>query len=193
MRVRTTVVLVLLILSLSVVGSAQEKKTKQKSEHYSGVGMLPRAAARTASQIDIRFSRYSSDAEAQELAQVLFSGGGDALRKALEKRKKIGSISLSSRVGQFDFKLIRSRPIEGGRRVIAVSDRPIQFLEAYNSGRSMDYNVGVLILDLKKNEKGKEEGEGTLIYGADISIKDKMVEIEHMAIDPIRLTNVRKY
>jgi hypothetical protein len=181
----------LFILSLSAVVAAQE--TKPKSEHYSGVGMLPRSAARTASQIDIRFKRYSTDAEAQELAQVLFSGGGDALRKALEKRKSIGSIALSRRVSQFQFKLIRSRPIEGGRRVIAVSDRPIQFAEAYNSGRSMDYNVGVLILDLKKNEKGKEVGEGTLIYGADITIKDKTVEVEHMAIDPIRLTNVRKY
>lgn len=199
MRVtRRILSLVLVVLCVSVFAMTQDaakpKPTpKPKREQISAVAVLPRASARTASWVDIRFNGYSSDAETQELANVLLNSGGDALRKELEKRKAIGSISLSRRVGFFDFKLIRSRPIEGGRRIIAVSDRPIGFLEAYYAGRSLDHNVGILVLELRKDKNGKEIGEGTLIYAADISIKDgHTVEIENLGIDPIRLTNAKQ-
>ena len=30
----------------------------------------------------------------------------------------------------------------------------------------MDYKLGILVLDLKKNKKGKEVGEGMLLYAS---------------------------
>jgi hypothetical protein len=81
--------------------------------------------------------------------------------------------------------------------VIGVSDRPIGFLEAYNSGRSMDYTFGISRCSSKKEEdkgeKQREEGEGTLIYAAKVKVIDKTkVEIENYGISPVELKGVRR-
>jgi hypothetical protein len=158
------------------------------------VASFPRAAATTATWADVRITRYSSDATTKRLAALLVEGGQDALVNALEKMKPIGKASLSHKVGFFDLKLIRSRKTPTGRRVIAVSDRPIGFLEAYNSGRSRDYELGILVMDLKINKKGKEVGQGLLVYAAKVKInKKRQLEIEYLGIDPMTLRNVKKY
>jgi hypothetical protein len=46
---------------------------------------------------------------------------------------------------------------------------------------------------LKKDKKGKEKGEGVLIYAAKVKVLDgNRLDIEHYAIEPIRLMAVRK-
>jgi hypothetical protein len=157
-----------------------------------GAGMRGVGAGSTAN-LNIYIDQYTSDAEAQDLAKVLLDGGSDALLKRLEKADRIGKVQLVRKVGFFDLKLIRSRPIEGGRRIIGVCDRPIQFLEAYVGGRSQDYTFGVVILDLKTNKKGKEEGVGQLIYAAKVKVEDRNVEVENYGIEPARLQGVRKF
>ncbi len=128
------------------------------------------------------------------MAALLVEGGQDALVKALEKLKPIGKASLNQRVGFFDFKLVRSRKTPTGRRIVAVSDRPINFLEAYVSGRSVDYQLGIIVMDLKINKKGKEVGQGLAVYAAKVKInKKRQLEIEYLGIDPMTLRNVRKY
>ena len=166
-------------------------KAKPKVERFSAVASLPRAATRTA-WVDFRFYRYTSNATTNRLAAVLVEGGQDALVKELEKAKRIGHASLSSRIGFFDLKLIRSRKTPTGRRIIAVSDRPIGFLEAYGGGRSRDYKLGIVVLDLKRNKKGKEVGEGILLYASQVKIENGALEIDYVGMDPIKLRNVQK-
>ncbi len=166
---------------------------KPKPEHFRAVASFPRTATTTA-WADIRITHYSSDATTKRLAALLVEGGQDALVKALEKLKPIGKASLSQRVGFFDLKLIRSRKTPTGRRIIAVSDRPINFLEAFNSGRSMDYELGIVVMVLKINAKGKEVGQGLLIYAAKVKINKKgKLEIEYLGVDPMNLKHVQKY
>jgi hypothetical protein len=167
-------------------------KPKPKVEHFTAVASLPRAATRTA-WVDIRVYRYSSNATTQRMANVLIEGGQEALVKELEKAKTIGHASLSMRVGGFDLKLIRSRKTPTGRQIIGISDRPIGFLEAYSASRSMDYKVGIIVLNLKTNKKGKEVGEGMLLYAAKIKIEKGKVDIEYVGMEPISLRNLRKY
>jgi hypothetical protein len=203
----------LIVLGIAICGlamtalplSAQDTKPKKpKPEHYSALAYLPSGAgprmvgAGATMNVDIVIQSYSTDAEAQAMAQLLLSSGSDAVLKALQKKKSIGKVSLVGQVGFFDLKLIRSRPVEGGRLVMAVSDRPIGFLEAYNSGRSMDYTFGILQMQLKakeedKGEKQREEGEGTLIYAAKVKVIDKTkIEIENYGISPVELKGVRR-
>jgi hypothetical protein len=205
---KNLIVLGISICSLAMLAlplSAQNSEPKKpKPEHFSALAYLPSGAgprmvgAGSTMNIDINIQRYSTDAEAQELAQILLSSGSDAVLKALQKKKSIGKVSLVGRVGFFDLKLIRSRPVEGGRLVIAVSDRPIGFLEAYNSGRSMDYTFGILQMQLKtkeedKGEKQREQGEGSLIYAAKVKVIDKTkIEIENFGISPAELKGVRR-
>jgi hypothetical protein len=164
-----------------------------KPEHFTAVASFPRAATTTA-WADVRITRYSSDATTKRLASLLVEGGQDALVTALEKLKPIGRASLNQRVGFFDLKLVRSRKTPTGRRVIAVSDRPINFLEAYVSGRSVDYQLGIIVMDLKINKEGKEVGQGQAIYAAKVKINKKgRLDIEYLGIDPMTLRSVRKY
>jgi hypothetical protein len=46
---------------------------------------------------------------------------------------------------------------------------------------------------LKKNKKGKEVGEGMLLYAAKVKIENGVLDIEYVGIAPIRLANLRKY
>ena len=199
---KRVIVLLFVICCLGVTAfsqtTAQPKPTptakpKPKVEHFSAVASLSQAPATTARWVDVRVYRYSSNATTQRMASTLVEGGQDALVKQLEKLKTIGHASLSSRVGAFDLKLIRSRKTPTGRQIIGVSDRPIGFLEAYNASRSRDYEVGILVLNLKRNKKGKEVGQGMLLYAAKVKIEKGVLDIEYVGMAPIRLANLRKY
>jgi len=168
-------------------------KPKPKVEHFTTVAMLSRAPATTASWVDVRVSRYSSNSTTQRMANVLVEGGQEALVKELEQAKTIGRASLSRRVGAFNLKLIRSRKTQTGRQIIGISDRPIGFLEAYAGNRSTDYKVGIIVLNLKTNKKGQEIGDGMLLYAAKVKIENGKLDIEYLGMEPIRLTNLKKY
>jgi hypothetical protein len=184
-----------LCLSLTVP-AAQEKHKKEK---FGALAYLPSGAgpamvgAGGRANVDLFVNSYTSDADAKIMAGALVDGGPDALLKALEKAKSIGKITLTGRVGFYDLKLIRSHRTANGRRIYAVGDRPVGFLEAYVNNRSRDYPFGILQLDLQTNSKGKEEGTGALIYAAKIKVLDgNSIDIETYGIDPIRLLGVRK-
>jgi hypothetical protein len=152
--------------------------------------ILPSGVTRN---VTIYIDAYSSAQEAQELQATLDSGGPDALLKALEKLKPIGRIEREGTVGFYDFKLIISRPTPNGRQIIAITDRPMGFREEARDARSTEYPFGILQLDLKDDKKGKEDGEGTLIYAA--QIKDLNLEklnIENYSVDPIKLLGVHE-
>jgi len=190
--------------TIATIVPAQEqddfKEKQPKKEHFYALAYLPSGAgmrmvgAGASANVDIRLNSYTSDAQAKTMAKALIDGGSDALLSQLEKAKSIGKINISGRVGFYDFKLIRSHKIEGGRRVYAVGDRPVGFLEAYVSNRSRDYPFGILQLDLKRNSKGKEEGTGTLIYAAKIKVlSGKTIDVETYGIEPIRMMGLKKW
>ncbi len=192
MSIKRILVVTIVMLCTTVVAFSQEEK-KQKDEHFGANAYSLQRGARVVN-VDIRVKSYTDNETTQRLAATLVEGGQDALTKALEKMDDIGSIRLTGHVGFYDFKLIRSRPTPTGRRIVAVCDRPLQFGEVYAGTRSTDYTLGILILDLKKNDKGKEVGTGTLYYAAKVKIKNgKTIQIEHFQIDPVRIVNVKKY
>jgi len=189
--------LAIVALVLSIPAPAQEQKPK--SEKFGALAYMPHGAgpamvgsgARV--NVDLYVRQYTSDEEARSLAGALLEGGSEALLSRLEKAKSIGKITLTGRVGFYDLKLIRSHQTAEGRRIYAVGDRPVGFLEAYVNNRSRDYPFGILQLELKRNEKGREEGTGALLYAAKIKVLDgKSIDVESYGIDAIRLLGVRK-
>lgn len=174
-------------------------EVKPKREKFGALAYLPAGAgpamvgAGARANVDIHVNGYTSDEEAKTLAALLVNSGPNALLKALEKAKSKGKITLTGRVGFYDLKLIRSHRTSEGRRIYAVGDRPVGFLEMYAGNRSLDYPFGILQLDLKTNEKGKEEGVGALIYSAKIKVlESNTIDVESYGIEPIRLMGVRK-
>jgi hypothetical protein len=191
---------VLIACTLDPSGRAATNLTQEgKREKFSALAYLPSGAgpamvgAGAKANVDIYIKGYTTDEEAKTFAAALIDGGPESLHKALEKADSKGRITLTGRVGFYDLKLIRSRPTETGRRIYAVGDRPVGFLELYYSGRSRDYDFGILQLDLKTNKKGREEGAGALIYAAKIKLLDgNTIDVESYGIDPVRLMGVRK-
>lgn len=191
MSLKRIVTLILVMLCATIVVVAQEEK-KQQPEHFAASAYSMSRGARMVN-VDIRVKEYTDDERTQQFASALIEGGQPALTKSLEKADDIGSIQLTGNVGFYDFKLIRSRPTATGRRIIAVCDRPLQFGELYGGTRSTDYTIGIMILDLAKDKKGKEKGSGVLYYAAKVKIKNNTIRIEHFQIHPVKLVNVRKY
>lgn len=197
MKARFFVVCLLLaVLGLSMSLPAQG----YKSEKFSALAYMPHGAgpamvgAGARMNVDLWVDGYTSDAEAKSMAGALVEGGPNALLKLLEKAKTIGKIRLTGRAGFYDFKLIRSHQTANGRRIYAVGDRPIGFLEAYAGNRSLDYPFGILQLELKKNSKGREEGTGALLYSAKIKVLEgNTIDVESYGIGPIKLMGVRKF
>ena len=190
----------LLCMGLTVMpANSTHVNAKTKGESFSAMAYLPSGAGRamvgagaTASPT-INVERYSTDDEAKQYAQTLLEKGPDELLKSLQEAKSIGSVQMQRRLGFFELKFIRSRPSQTGRRIVGVCDRPIGFLESYFSGRSLDNKFGIVIIDLKPNKKGKEEGAGELFYAAKVTVFDgNKVEVENYGIDPVKLMRVRK-
>ena len=156
-------VLVVCGLGVSAAMPPQEQ-AKPKKEKFGALAYLPSGAgpamvgAGARANVDLYVNSYTSDAEAKRLAGLLVESGPKALLKALEDAKSIGKITLSGRVGFYDLKLIRSHRTPEGRRIYALGDRPVGFLEVYSGSRSQDYPFGVLQIDLKTKGNGKEEG-----------------------------------
>jgi hypothetical protein len=164
---------------------------KGGSEVFSALAQLP--VAGTTANVKIYISGYSSQQDADRLHSTLLSGGPNALLKTLRKMKSLGRIEQEGRVGFYNFKFILSKPTATGRHIYAVADRPIGFLEAFASNRSVDYPFGIMELDLKENDKEREKGVGTLIYAAKVRvIGGEKVEIENLTFAPIQLLGVRQ-
>jgi hypothetical protein len=170
-----------------------------KAEKFGALAFLQSGAGRAMVgagarvNVDLYVKRYTTDAEAKHMAGALLEGGPNALLKALEKAKSIGKITVTGRVGFYDLKIIRSHRTPEGRRIYAVGDRPMGFLEVYSGSPSEDYPFGILQIDLKPNKKGREEGEGALLYAAKIKVLNgKSIDVESYGIGPIKLMGVRK-
>jgi hypothetical protein len=198
-RVLVGATLISVIILLTVPAVSPKAEAGSKGESFSALAYLPSGAGMrmigpgATANLTIYVNSYTSDEDAQQYAQTLLQQGPDELLKALEKAKAIGKVEMQRRLGFFDLKLIRSHPTEGGRRIIGVCDRPIGFLEAYYSGRSLDNKFGIVVLDLKMDKKGKEQGNGELIYAAKVKvIESSKVEVENFGIDPVKMLGVKK-
>src|ERR1044072_5899530 len=190
---------VLVACALGVSIAPAQGGSKPKKEKFSALAHLPSGAGRrmvgagATGNVDLYVNQYTSDEEAKTLAALLVQAGPDALLKALEKIKSKGKVTLTGQISFYDLKIIRSHKTPNGRRIYAVGDRPIRFLEAYVGNPSTDYPFGILQLELKTKENGKEEGEGALIYSARIKVLDgNSIDVESYGIGAIRLMGVRK-
>lgn len=201
MRVTILIACCVLVVSGLAISAPMppQEKAKPKKEKFGALAYLPSGAgpamvgAGARANVDLFVNAYTNDEEAKRMASVLVEAGPNALLKVLEKAKSIGKITLTGRVGFYDLKLIRSHRTPTGRRIYAVGDRPIGFLEVYAGNRSQDYPFGILQVDLKTKENGKEEGEGALIYSAKIKVLEgNNIDVESYGIAPIRLMAVRK-
>ena len=122
------------------------------------------------------------------LTAALFDRGPEALLEELRETRRVGYIRPPNSIG-YDLRFAKQIPgDDGGRRVILVTDRPIDFWEAATLPRSIDYPFTVI--ELRLNRDG--EGEGRMSIATKItgnSVFD-LIELEDYA-PPVQLLAVR--
>jgi len=173
------------LMLVSLNGLTQDKP---KPEFFQATAMgRDRAAGRTFS-VNIQINRYSAPDERQALVQAFDSGGMNALTRALEKSKSKGRLAVTGTVG-YDIGYVIQVKTQEGRMIRLVTTRPIYFREAYNSGRSMQYTLSGIQLNLNDDQS---KSTGTLIIAAKLNInKEKELEIESFQ-SPWDLVNIMK-
>lgn len=159
-------------------------------EAYSGVAMgTGGSVGGKTAQFDFRITKYTSDEELQNFAQLLKEKGSDALRRALEKEDK-GRINVVGSTGN-QIAVARKRAQGEDTIITIVTARTMPFLELYNNGRSTGYQFG--FLQVKLNAKG--EGAGQIMAAAKIRFDKKKgkYEIESYGNQYIKATNIRPW
>lgn len=144
-----------------------------------GAGLTP---------VTIRIKRWTSDADDRQLLETLRKGGQNAFLDALLDQKPVGSIGTPVSL-RYDFYYARQEPLKGGgRRIMLISDRPMQMWERMEAAPSRDYPFTVL--ELRLDEEGR--GSGTLAQLVQLRLVGNILGIENLATGPMRLSEVKK-
>ncbi len=190
MNRRMNRLILLLALGIALVSTTSYgREEKKKEDSFTGVAVGTGGTVGGKSiMVDIRIKDYTTDEEVKKFAELLKEGGGDALRRALEKERK-GTVAPVSRLGN-DIAIARKLEANGKTQITIVTARILPFIELYHSGRSTDYQFGVMRFTL--DEKG--EGTGGVIAAAKISFNKKkgIYEVESFGNQYIKLANMRR-
>lgn len=173
---------VALFILLSVSGYGQKIETIQ-AQAFGTTTMMSRNFG-----ITIRIESYSTPADQKTLIDAFQRGGHDKLAETLAKMKSRGRIGITGDVG-YQIAYVRNIATPNGRTVRIITDRPINFGEAYNNGRSMDYDLSLVELHLNED---KDKSKGTLVVGGRFKVnkKTKQIEFESYHSTPWRLTGI---
>lgn len=139
--------------------------------------------------ITINIESYSTPEDQKILIDAFQKGGHDGLVDALKKMKSKGRVSLTGGLG-YQIAYIRSFPNENGRTIRLITDRPIQAGEAYAAGRTLEYDLSGVQLNLAKDPK---KNDGYLVLAGKFLLDKKgQITFESLASGPWRLVNIRE-
>lgn len=137
--------------------------------------------------LDLYITAWTTDQQVKDYVGVLKEKGSNGLVSAMEKADDVGRLSPTGFVGStFRFARYNTTP-NGGLHIVTVTNRPMSFGELYRSGRSTDYQFGIVVLDVDKDGKGT----GKLATICKIKFnKQNQLEIENYGQKPFRIENV---
>lgn len=128
--------------------------------------------------------RWTTAEERQAILDLIATGDGKKIRKGLDDLEDVGRIRFP---GESGYELIYAwQAQDQGKTVIVLAmNRPMASLPGATSGASVDFLVGVAVLD-------PTGGVGTVAPAIELAIKpDGQIDITESAADPIRLTNLK--
>ena len=189
MRKTVALAIVAGFLLAGPVQAQDKKEEKPKPYRFTAFAVNMNSGPR-AGMVDIVLERLTTDEERDTLIAAFVEGGQDALLKALQKVKpRVGYIRTPNSLGydlQYAYRFVNS---DGTSRVVIGTDRPINFWEARNQPRTIDYPF--TIIEMRLDAKG--QGEGRMAAGTKISkSKDgKTIELENYGISPVALNEIK--
>jgi hypothetical protein len=170
---------------LTTLKAGAQDKPQRETIQATAIGQQ-RASGKMFS-VTVTIESYSTPEDQKVLSDAFKNGGHDALVKTLGKMKSKGRVAITGTLG-YQIAYIRSFPIENGRRIRLVTDRPIQFAEAYVSGRTKDYDLSALEINL--NADSKQSDGGLIVAGRFKIDKSQQISFESYGSGPWRLVNI---
>jgi hypothetical protein len=178
--------LLLLAALLAVTAAWPLAQTLGEPEEFTAVAIVNDNLATGAGTVQMRITRWSSEAERTTLVNTLLMKGPSALLDALRETMPVGTIKTPDSLG-YDLHYAQQTPGEdGGRRIVIATDRPIGFWEAWNRPRTVDYPFTVIQMQIDRDGKGK----GTMSYATRVLAHDNVIELENYTSSPVMLTQV---
>jgi hypothetical protein len=178
-------VLTIVVAAMATVKISAQDKPKREVIQAQAMGQN-RAAGKTFN-VTVSIDSYSTPEDQKLLISAFNQGGQAALSKALSKLPSKGRVAVTGTLG-YSIAYVRTFPSENGRTIRLITDRPIRFLEARENGRSTDYDLSALELNLN-NDKSKSAG--SLIIGLRVKVdKDNQLVFESYGSGPWKLVNV---
>jgi hypothetical protein len=187
--IRMSLAGVMAIAGLAALASfdsaAQEEQTVR--EVYQAQAMGQNSQFGQTFNVTINIERYSTPEERQVLVEAFGQAGSNGLFNALEKMRSKGRIAITGTLG-YDISFARKIPTESGYKIRILTNRPINFGEAWVNGRSMDYNLSALELEVNND---KDKSTGVLLPACQFQIDKKTNELEIESYkNPWKLQNI---
>jgi len=183
-----TQALVATLLGVAVMQAPAAAQKDVKEEFEAILTNISNVGAAGLTPVSIRITRWTPDDENERLLGILRKDGQDAFLRELVDVDPVGSIGTPVSL-RYDFFYAREgRTDDGGRRIMLISDRPMQMWERMQAAPSRDYPFTVLELRLDKEGKGT----GTLAQLVQLRLVGNILGIENLASAPMRLQEVKK-
>lgn len=180
--------LILLLLTLFQAYYSPDTFSEEPKSKEIFVGKAVSQAAQKA-EVTITITRWSTDAERDQLLGILLKNGTNKMVDALEDQKETGFIRVEDSLG-YRLRYARETREAGKRRITLATNRPMSFGEQARGGRSQDYRLS--LIELLLDEQGN--GEGTIAPAVKLKVnqKDNTLEVETYSYDPVQIESIQK-
>src|SRR5580658_3647387 len=178
-------VLMMVVLTMAAVKIGAQDKPKREVIQAQAMGQN-RATGKTFN-VTVSIDTYSTPEDQKSLISAFNQGGQAALSKTLSKMPSKGRVAVTGTLG-YSIAYVRTFPGESGRTIRLITDRPIRFIEARENGRSTDYDLSAIELNL---DNDKSKSAGSLIIGLRVKVdRDDQLVFESYGSGPWKLVNV---
>lgn len=174
----------------TIVGLMPATAQETKEERFTANARLTGNMATGASaRVDLTITRWTTPEERERLLRTLVEQGTDAALDLLSDQEATGRVRVGTRLG-YDLRYAWETEVDGQRRIVLATDRPMAFWEVFSMRRTVDYNFS--LIELRLDDQGR--GEGVAAVGVKISFdpESRQLVLEHYDTQPVRLSQVRK-
>ena len=169
--VSAAVAIVYLVVLVGARGAAQEDKPVREVYQAQAMGQGTQLGKNFS--VTINIEQYSTAEERKTVVDAFQQAASEGLFNALEKMHAKGRIAITGTLG-YDVSFARKIPTDSGYKIRVLTNRPIRIGEAWINGRSTDYNLSAIELDIS-NEKDKSTG--VLLPACQFKIDKKTQEL----------------
>jgi len=142
------------------------------------------------STVEMVVNRWSTEAERKRLLSVLLERGPEKLLDVLQAMPRVGYFRTPESLG-WDVHYATHTPLpDGGERVVLATDRRINFWEARNRPRSIDYPFTVI--ELRVNGDGEGEGKMSIATKITVDKDSNTIVLENYGTQPVLLQSVKR-